>query len=305
MFRPQTLLSSFLLLSLAACTSAPDDAPISKADARAQAGKADSGFDFCEAFDWYGDGICDDFCLNPDPDCDGDQYCYSDNDCASGEACNAADVCLSPCGPGEICPAVCAGFCVEAPPADECWGAWSDQFGNCRTPADGVYPDSCCSDDVCGGFANLPCDDDEFCKFGNPPPDAAADMTGLCMPRPEFCIEIFAPVCGLDGETYGNSCFAHMAGTSVAHEGECEEAPPQVCGGFANLPCAADNEWCSFQDPPGGASADMTGVCLPRPEACITLFDPVCGRDGQTYSNACFANMAGVDAVGDGACDAP
>lgn len=27
-----------------------------------------------------------------------------------------------------------------------CWGAWIDQNGTCRTPADGVYPDSCCDD---------------------------------------------------------------------------------------------------------------------------------------------------------------
>jgi hypothetical protein len=27
----------------------------------------------------------------------------------------------------------------------QCWGAWLDQQGGCRTPADGVYPDSCCA----------------------------------------------------------------------------------------------------------------------------------------------------------------
>lgn len=29
---------------------------------------------------------------------------------------------------------------------DACWGAWIDAEGRCRTPADGVYPDSCCDD---------------------------------------------------------------------------------------------------------------------------------------------------------------
>lgn len=28
--------------------------------------------DYCEIFGWYGDGSCDEICLNPDPDCDGD-----------------------------------------------------------------------------------------------------------------------------------------------------------------------------------------------------------------------------------------
>jgi len=303
MFRSSFLLASLFVASLAACAVPTDDAPITKADARAQASKADNGFDFCEAFDWYGDGICDDFCANPDPDCAGDQYCYSDSDCVSGEACNADELCLSPCGPGEICPAVCAGFCVEAPAPDECWGAWSDQFGTCRTPADGVYPDSCCATDVCGGFANLPCDDGEFCRFGEPPAEAAADLTGLCMPKPEACLEIFAPVCGLNGITYDNACSANMDGTDVGHEGACDAPEPAMCGGFANIPCASSDDWCSFGEVPTGASADMSGVCLARPQACTFEFAPVCGRDGQTYSNACFANAGGVDAIADGACE--
>jgi len=38
------------------------------------------------------------------------------------------------------------------------------------------------------------------------------------------------------------------------------------------------------------------------PGVCITLWDPVCGQNGKTYSNKCFANLAGVEIAYKGKC---
>ena len=221
---------------------------------------------------------------------------------APGEVCEAGDCCppgyycarpIGGCdGPG-VCTAIPEMCTRELNPACGCDG---ETYSNpCMAAAAGAsiaHMGACEDDPVEGCSDNGDCPRGAFCRKD----EGECDAVGECIDRPDFCPEIFDPVCGCDGQTYGNACMAARSGTSVDHVGVCDGEPAEDCEGNADCPRGT---YCQK----GEGECDAVGECAISPEACVALFDPVCGCDGQTYSNACMAASVGVSVDHVGECE--
>ena len=207
------------------------------------------------------------------------QHCWSHDMCQPDQYC-FLDGCLAE-----------TGVCVPRP--EFCPDVWDPVCG-----CDGVtYPNEChaaragmsidylgmCDGAYC--FSNDMCPADQYCFF-----HVCAVKSGACIRRPEACPDVWEPVCGCDGVTYPNACEAARAGMSVDHYGECE----MIC--LQNEDCPAADKFCKFPKGACGKDPSIPGICTPTGPGgrCPLDWDPVCGCDGRTYSNECFADAAGV-----------
>jgi len=179
--------------------------------------------------------------------------------------------------------------CVERP-VDPCMGAWLDENGLCRGPADGTLPQECC-----GGFE---CYDDSQCPEGF-----------VCEFPMYDCAEGELDCGMLPG---GGVCVPAVTGCAALDEAQCLQDPscaPVYVEEFCPMNCVAGDANCACEPVFGGcvdanacfgAWLDQNGLCRAADDGVLPA--ECCGLAGCTSDVDCpngycefFATCAGLD----------
>jgi Kazal-type serine protease inhibitor domain len=102
----------------------------------------------------------------------------------------------------------------------------------------------------------------------------------------------------------GNACGANAeptGSTNPASSVREDDLTHHPCGGTTGLACPS-GKFCDRAQANACPGPEIQGTCRPIPEACVHIYLPTCGCDGQTYGNDCQAAASGVAVAYDGPC---
>ncbi len=109
------------------------------------------------------------------------------------------------------------------------------------------------------------------------------------------CLRAVECVSECGGKVVQSGCCPCPEGTFDSIECNSNDMSGGTSGSCSsNADCGAD-EYCKT---PAG-SCDAAGECAIKPDACLDVFEPVCGCNNNDYSNACYAEMDGVSIGGE------
>jgi eight-cysteine-cluster-containing protein len=299
---------------------------ISKEEA-AKLAKADDTTDLCEIYGWYGDGICDTFCLNPDPDCDSENQCYVGG--CSSEICSDTPNVASACVYHEYYQCYEQASCGRLP-SGKCGWTGDDDFIQClyanhacplysqelpppwyceggelvdQDPLDNgcPLPKACERKEgaTCGGEHDFICDEGYEC------------IDGIChYEEPiEGCY-----IAGPYGEICSNTYFFDVVTDGIEHDyyqcyelATCSTLASGNCGWIGDddfVQCLYANHACplySQELPPpwyceGGELVDQDPLAngCPLPKACERKEGATCGGEHEFVCDEGFACEAGI-----------
>jgi len=251
---------------LVGCTAgAPEEETLSREEARRlYYGSADHYGDLCEIFGFYGDGICDDFCSAPDPDCTATEpACVEDADCPNGYCAHFATClaigcpppppsqCVTPdcgdgtdalcrmlpptCGPGETVAVI--GYCYSCVDARTCEPPTPPSCDDGTMALCAIVPPTCADDEILAVINHCySCVDPVTCE----------------PPAPNFC-EVARCAAGYECDPVREECVAEpQPEPGCVSDSDCPA--DEYCGpGICYFWCPAEESSCC--EPP---------QCLPR-----------------------------------------